>query len=291
MPLDTHDRMTNEPRPPIREMQPEIRETPGAATREAPMPAQFMGTAWLRFALLATLPGIVLAVLGPFGSYEAPLGMRFAYWVPTMMAGAFTGAIAGAALDRIKFFHNRPVPTLAALSTAVTAVMTLVAWLAAQLVFGTYATTLSPVFVLYVWIITLAMTAIASLVMERNKRVAAASAPVQVLGTTIAPTLDARLPAKIKGGCIFALEAEDHYVRVHTELGSGLILMRLSDAASEMGLTPGARTHRSWWVAKSAVRSVERSDGKLSLRLDNGLEVPVSRGYASELKQAGWLTN
>ncbi len=239
--------------------------------------------------LLATIPGIVLAVLGPFGSYEAPLWMRFAYWVPTMMAGAFAGALVSRALDRSPFFANRLVAKLAVMSTAVTIGMAGIAWGVAHLVFGAQAAALSPVFIFYVWTITIAMTAIASLTFERDKRVAAASAPASTPNVQAISALDARLPAKLRGGRILALQAEDHYVRIHTEFGSDLMLMRLSDAANEMAATPGARTHRSWWVAKSAVKSVERSDGKLALTLTNGLEVPVSRGYASELKEAGWL--
>jgi DNA-binding LytR/AlgR family response regulator len=57
-----------------------------------------------------------------------------------------------------------------------------------------------------------------------------------------------------------------------------------------MGQTPGARTHRSWWVSKASVASVRRDNGRLALVLKNGTEAPVSRGYASELREAGWLT-
>jgi DNA-binding LytR/AlgR family response regulator len=87
------------------------------------------------------------------------------------------------------------------------------------------------------------------------------------------------------------LQAEDHYVRVHTTAGSDLILIRLSDAAAEMAPVTGARTHRSWWVNRSAVETVSRRNGNVVLVLNNGLEVPVGRSYASELREAGWLAN
>ncbi len=35
----------------------------------------------------------------------------------------------------------------------------------------------------------------------------------------------------------------------HTDRGSDLILMRLSDALTELKGLEGAQTHRSWWVA------------------------------------------
>ena len=90
-------------------------------------------------------------------------------------------------------------------------------------------------------------------------------------------------------GEILALQAEDHYVRVHTDKGSDLILMRLGDAVSEMGDTPGARSHRSWWVAKKAVTGTRRENGRAWLQLSNAIEAPVSRNYIVELRKAGWL--
>ena len=38
--------------------------------------------------------------------------------------------------------------------------------------------------------------------------------------------------------------------------------MRLSDAVEELEGLEGAQTHRSWWVARDAVRGVERGDGR-----------------------------
>jgi DNA-binding LytR/AlgR family response regulator len=85
------------------------------------------------------------------------------------------------------------------------------------------------------------------------------------------------------------VEAEDHYLRLHTSLGQDLILMRLSDAVAELEGLEGAQTHRSWWVAKGAVTGTERLDGRAVLTLKDGAEVPVSRGFARELRAAGWF--
>ena len=85
-----------------------------------------------------------------------------------------------------------------------------------------------------------------------------------------------------------SVEAEDHYLRVHTDRGSDLILMRLSDALAELEGLEGAQTHRSWWVARDAVRGVTRGDGRATLTLEGGLSAPVSRRYARALREAGW---
>ncbi len=67
------------------------------------------------------------------------------------------------------------------------------------------------------------------------------------------------------------------------------MLMRLSDAIAELPADQGAQTHRSWWVAKQAVRRVVKADGRATLTLDGGVEAPVSRSYYKALGDKGWL--
>jgi hypothetical protein len=98
-----------------------------------------------------------------------------------------------------------------------------------------------------------------------------------------------RLPPRLRGAELFAVEAEDHYLRLHTSLGQDLVLMRLADALVELEGLEGAQTHRSWWVARAAVASAERLDGRAVLTLKDGAEVPVSRGFARALRTAGWF--
>ena len=130
---------------------------------------------------------------------------------------------------------------------------------------------------------SLVMTALAFLVRNNPTRTHAAppSAPP--------PKFFARLPTQLAGAEIYAVEAEDHYLRLHTSLGQDLILLRLADAIAELEGVEGAQTHRSWWVAKAAVTEVERGDGRATLTLKDGAEVPVSRGFAKQLREAGWF--
>jgi DNA-binding LytR/AlgR family response regulator len=67
-----------------------------------------------------------------------------------------------------------------------------------------------------------------------------------------------------------------------------LILMRLSDALEELEGLEGAQTHRSWWVAKDAVKTASRGDGRATLILRGDLTAPVSRRYSKALREAGW---
>ena len=91
------------------------------------------------------------------------------------------------------------------------------------------------------------------------------------------------------GGTLYAVKAEDHYLRLYTSKGEDLILMRLADALSELEGLEGAQTHRSWWVAKEAVQEVKRAEGKVSLMLTGGIEAPVSRANVKPLREEGWL--
>jgi hypothetical protein len=103
------------------------------------------------------------------------------------------------------------------------------------------------------------------------------------------PKFLARLPPRLRGAELYAVEAEDHYLRLHTSLGQDLILMRLADAVAELEGVEGAQTHRSWWVARAAVTAAERLDGRAVLTLKDGSEAPVSRGFAPTLRAAGWF--
>jgi len=89
-------------------------------------------------------------------------------------------------------------------------------------------------------------------------------------------------------GEILALSMEDHYVRVFTDAGESLILLRLSDAMAEVQDVPGLQIHRSHWVATRAVNRTERlTDGRIRLHLINGLTLPVSRTFARAVREAG----
>jgi len=93
----------------------------------------------------------------------------------------------------------------------------------------------------------------------------------------------ALIPARL-GTTILALQAEDHYVRVHTDVGSALIRYRFADAIKESKHLDGLQVHRSFWIARRAVERVE-ADGKgFRVHLSNKLAVPVSRSFVGVLK-------
>jgi DNA-binding LytR/AlgR family response regulator len=123
------------------------------------------------------------------------------------------------------------------------------------------------------------MTAINVLV-DRQSVTTASATPAKFLE---------RLPLKLRGADVWAVEAEDHYLRLHTSKGQDLILMRLADAVSELEGIEGAQVHRSWWVARDAIADAKRGDGRATLTLKDGAEAPVSRTYARLLRERGWI--
>jgi len=64
--------------------------------------------------------------------------------------------------------------------------------------------------------------------------------------------------------------------------------MRLSDAIHDLKDADGLQTHRSWWVASSAISDVKKENGRVELVLKSGVLAPVSRTYQSNVKAANW---
>lgn len=86
---------------------------------------------------------------------------------------------------------------------------------------------------------------------------------------------------------ILALSVEDHYVRAIAASRSEMLLLPLAEATKLMPKGSGEQVHRSWWVARNAVASHHRQGRDLRLKLHGGLEVPVSRALAKQLRDVG----
>lgn len=96
--------------------------------------------------------------------------------------------------------------------------------------------------------------------------------------------------ARIAPCDLAAIEAEDHYCRVHRRDGSSaLIHYRFGDALEEVVGIDGAQVHRGAWVTAGAVAGAERNGRKWRLLLTGGGSVPVSATYAADARARGWL--
>ena len=88
-----------------------------------------------------------------------------------------------------------------------------------------------------------------------------------------------------KRGNLIAISAEEHYVRIYTTLGDSLILMRFSDALEQVSHLEGIQTHRSHWVAADAVVGTKTDNRKQFLILNNGVSLPVSRSFQTQVRE------
>ena len=79
---------------------------------------------------------------------------------------------------------------------------------------------------------------------------------------------------------VIAMQACDHYVNVYLDDGRELLIFsRFSDAIDALSTCDGLRIHRSFWVKREAVNSIERDGAAVTAHLSNGLACPVSIKY------------
>jgi hypothetical protein len=138
-----------------------------------------------------------------------------------------------------------------------------------------------------VWLVTAVITAFG---IHRHQDVHTVDIENKVEPEASANTLLERAKKdELHSSTLLAIGAEDHYVRLITDQGEDLILMRFSDALRETNDIDGAQIHRSWWVAKHAIAKFDKKPEGGNIILHNGLTVPVSRRYLKDLKARGWL--
>lgn len=267
---------------------------------------------WAQDLAIATAIGVFLGFIGPFGSfYGGSTELRVVYWVVNLWIG-FTVLSIVVRLS-IKAGIRFDLPIWFALPVGV-AIGSLPAGFLVALLSGLFWPgnhgRISPFLVWYSQMLVIAepfsfayyflgdrgptqrgwRASAAKATQDRSALVQpTVSRPTSVVAVSAPSFLD-RLPPRL-GRDLLCLQMEDHYVRAHTAKSSDLILTPLKDAIAELGDTPGMQVHRSWWVAKAAVAEPVANGRNLSLRLINGLEVPVSRASVAKLKLAGWLEN
>ena len=274
---------------PMRETPDLLRETPPPAAGASSMTRLVMaviGPHWLRTYGIAFGMALLLTFTAANGTDAVPLLIRIPYWLILMVFGTLVAQITGRMLDR--YANLNLWQTVAAMITITTPLICLIVWLVTAGFNSDHA--LDPARLLYlvgpVLVITLAMAVLHVLI---------SGTPVQSHAFAVenktkpGATFRERLPFKFRHAEIYALEAEDHYLRVHTAAGDTLILMRLYDAIRELDGIEGSQTHRSWWVARAAVTGTTRSNGRACFTLKGDLSAPVSRSFQKALRQDGWF--
>lgn len=256
-----------------------------AAKTKPPPPSPHGWAGWGRGLIIAAAIGSFLAISGAFDTGHMSLPARLTYWIVLLVLGSVWGRFIARYVFGMAPHDQRLWLRVIVCSLLIAGPFTGVVWIA-DAVFGASHMGLKAglSLLLAVTLIALATTTI-NVLIERGR-----IAPVVVAQDDPAPPrFLQRLPLKLRGADIWAVESEDHYLRLHTSKGQDLILMRLADAVSELDGIEGAQVHRSWWVARDAIADARRGDGRATLTLKDGSEVPVSRTYAKILRDRNWI--
>jgi DNA-binding LytR/AlgR family response regulator len=263
----------------------------GAVT---PKTASF-GVRHRRGFITAAVVGVLLALVGALETSQIHILPRLAYWEILMLSGAMIGLGVSEGVERWGRLRKWPWVEMPFIATLIALPLTMMVVGTSAVFFNLKPPSLAGLAIMFgiTFAVSLAMTALNYLmhwpgtglpdpVTEPAKQAEPEAVAVQDRFTQ-------RLPLHLQSSAILALQSEDHYLRVHTEAGEALILMRLSDAIAELSTLEGAQTHRGWWVAKAAITKAKRTDGKGALTLKSGVEAPVSRSYLKDIAALGWF--
>ncbi|MGY6628231.1 MAG: LytTR family DNA-binding domain-containing protein [Oceanicaulis sp.] len=238
--------------------------------------------------------GTFLAVLGPYGTQSFGWPGVWLYWTGLIILGGVFGQLGGRAMRRLRPHWPRWTHYAAA-AVILTLPVTAAVFVINTLHSGAAHWSALPQLAFFVLVIAGAVAGFSYIAvsLRRAREAGVSGGGADAAGSTAPATASSalldKLPVRLRRAAILSMSAEDHYLRVRTEAGEALILMRLSDAAAACAGLDGARTHRSWWVARAAIADTKKGDGRGVLILTDGSEVPVSRSYYPALKEAGWF--
>jgi DNA-binding LytR/AlgR family response regulator len=229
--------------------------------------------------LLSVLLGALFAILGVYNTSSIPYFNRFVFWTATMVVGLFGTGLS------VPFVFNKLLPDKP-LFLQLTAVVLLIS-VPVTLVLAAFDHNYGIDWSVYIWLVQYRYVLIISAILIfGGYYVLKAQGLIESEKDDVSNLFLKRLPLEFQHAELYAVSSEDHYLKAITSEGSTLILMRLSDAIKELENVQGMQTHRSWWVAKSAVLKTKRMNGKLLLELKSGEKVPVSRTFDKAVKDA-----
>jgi hypothetical protein len=240
----------------------------------------------LEFALLLAM-AVFMAAIGPYGTGTLPPPRAFAYWFACMVGGGAIGIVIDETLGRRagSFWPRLAVSSLGMTPLVTLLVLVVGHGLARQsLEFTRYLSLLWQVLVVCVPVM-----ALRGLVWRRPRTVVETRVVVAPPLPEAEAAFRRRLSARRRCARLIAVEAYDHYLRVHTGAGSELVTARFAEALAELAGAHGFQTHRSWWIAADAIESVRWRRGAGEARLAGDLTAPISRAHAPAVKAAGWF--
>lgn len=236
--------------------------------------------------LILTVVAFAIVLLEPFGLGDIAALPRILYWGFVCLIGyglfGATFLLGGRALERLGLRLSYPVGMIA-MGFIASVFMTVAVVFAGNLFFrlpGLFGEQFLTAFprTLTIGAALLAVSVVSDYLGEQHRRLQAGRDLDKEHNRAIASLME-HLPVRLRGE-LLCLRAEDHYLRVYTDKGDHLFLMRLRDALTLLENARGLQVHRSWWVAENAVHDVQRDGRRIQLVLNNGVRVPVSRKFA-----------
>jgi len=243
---------------------------------------------------IVALGGVFLALIGFPPASEASLGMQMAFGIGGCLAG--WAVMRGLSLIGAASARMLGLDELWGYAFAIPVGSVVITWAILWLTGGTSGA-FGPAFA-FAWpmsmLIAVAFFVLFFLAYRRSERrtggemsAPRGDAPGEGASALTETAMHCRLPKGFPR--IIAMTAEDHYVKVIGDGRSEMVLMSLSEAAELVPPGAGLRVHRSWWVAQSAIAGSEKSGRDTKIVLATGLRVPVARGRAAQLKDAGLI--
>lgn len=288
----------------VRDRHGAYRQTPLFVNDEAPvtkrMKNDFRARA-LRALIVSLAFATLLSMLGAYGTHQLGLVGAWVYWFALIGGGMVLGSFGFRQVTHV-WLVGRPWWAQWAVATVAMTVPMVGLVSVAQTVIGNPVSARHlVVFAGQVMLIVAAVAAVQMLVDPPPQPDVApqpsaspglhseSSVKAPTTAESAGPAFAKRLPPKLLGADIWALSAEDHYVRVHSSKGADLVLIRLADAIAEMDAVDGLRVHRSWWVAKAGVAQIRRRTEGGVVVLHTGVEAPISRSAMPDVIANGWL--
>jgi hypothetical protein len=248
---------------------------------------------------LVLVTGLVLGLIGPFGTFAMETAPRLAYWMTFGFVGYAVFRPLIIIADWLSELTGIPVIISVGLALLIAAmpVTVLIAGLMRGFDIGAILRW-DGIGLLYfqVWLIGFLTNGLFRLIFRNVRQPAETARPIPSTPASVEPTPTLAAPEgtrfadrlPVGFGPLIALRGEDHYVRAFAADRETMVLIRLRDAIAELG-DSGTQVHRSWWVARDGVDGITGGGRDMMLQLTNGKEAPVSRDHAARLKAMGWI--
>jgi hypothetical protein len=223
---------------------------------------------------------VVASLSGAFGTHRLDAGPRFAFWTALILWNAMKWHVWLSLLARRAGWSLAIGTGALALNLALP--------FETRVALGTTAALTWPEFLrIYLSAVAISLVSgVACTVAVRYFAPARARPADEPAGATLPQASSSGVAA----GDLWAIHAEDHYVRLILADGrSRLQAGRFGDALAQVAHLSGSRIHRGCWVADEAVTAVERSGRGWRVVLPDGRRLAVSASHVGSIRERGWI--